>query len=136
MVQYSAGTVDFTTVTQIQQTLVLQQDTLAQAEGEIATGLIQVYRALGGGWQIRLGGCNANLPPPGVAPAPWQPPAESIEAPKPRLARWPPGPNRCNSIRRASDSARQGTMTIARSASEGIRLASRNAPTSSLAHQG
>lgn len=55
--QYEAGAVDFTRVTQIQQNLVQQQDTLAQAQGEIALGLIQVYRALGGGWQVRITGC-------------------------------------------------------------------------------
>jgi hypothetical protein len=77
-VQYKAGTVDFTTVTQVEQTLVQQEDTLAQAQGEIVSGLIQVYRALGGGWQIRLSGCNEALAAPGVAPAPWQPPAESV----------------------------------------------------------
>ena len=48
---------DFLRVNQIQQNLVTQQDTLAVAQGEIATGLIQVYRALGGGWQIRCDGC-------------------------------------------------------------------------------
>src|SRR5713101_6797469 len=56
--QYQAGTIDFTRVTQLEQNLVLLQDTLAQARGEIALGLIQVYRALGGGWQIRLTGCE------------------------------------------------------------------------------
>ena len=56
--QYRAGTVDFTRVTQLQQSLVLLQDTLAQARGEIALGLIDVYRALGGGWQIRCTGCE------------------------------------------------------------------------------
>jgi NodT family efflux transporter outer membrane factor (OMF) lipoprotein len=56
--QYKAGIVDFTRVTQLEQTLVTQQDTLAQAQGEIVTGLIQVYKALGGGWQIRETGCD------------------------------------------------------------------------------
>jgi NodT family efflux transporter outer membrane factor (OMF) lipoprotein len=56
--QYRAGTVDFTRVTQLQQNLVLLQDTLAQARGEIALGLVDVYRALGGGWQIRCTGCG------------------------------------------------------------------------------
>jgi NodT family efflux transporter outer membrane factor (OMF) lipoprotein len=51
--QYKAGTIDLTRVTQIEQALVVQQDTLAQARGEIALGLIQTYRALGGGWEIR-----------------------------------------------------------------------------------
>lgn len=86
--QYKAGTVDFTRVTQVQQNLVLQQDTLAQAQGEIARGLIQVYRALGGGWQIRCTGCNPSAPPAGSAPSPYPevlpPAAEAVEpAPKP-----------------------------------------------------
>jgi NodT family efflux transporter outer membrane factor (OMF) lipoprotein len=64
--QYQAGTADFTTVTQVEQIQVQQQDLLAQAEGEIASGLISVYRALGGGWQIRLTNCNEMLPPIGA----------------------------------------------------------------------
>jgi outer membrane protein TolC len=68
LLQYKAGTTDFTTVTQVEQIQVLQEDTLAQAQGEIVNGLIQVYRALGGGWQIRLQNCNEVLPPPNSAP--------------------------------------------------------------------
>jgi NodT family efflux transporter outer membrane factor (OMF) lipoprotein len=80
LAQYKAGTVDFTRVTQVEQALVLQQDTLMQALGEIATGLIQVYRALGGGWQIRLTGCEPGaLPPQGEA----NPPLENIPVPNP-----------------------------------------------------
>jgi NodT family efflux transporter outer membrane factor (OMF) lipoprotein len=51
LVQYEKGTVDFTRVTQLQQTLVQQQDSLAQAQGEIARGLILLYKGLGGGWE-------------------------------------------------------------------------------------
>jgi NodT family efflux transporter outer membrane factor (OMF) lipoprotein len=58
LVQYEKGTVDFTRVTQLQQTLVLQQDNLAQAQGEIARGLIQVYKGLGGGWEIHRPDCQ------------------------------------------------------------------------------
>ena len=80
LIQYTTGRVDFTTVTQVQITLVQQEDVLAQAEGEIVLGLIQVYRALGGGWQIRLTGCDTTLgPPSGPAPPHWQPPAEPVE---------------------------------------------------------
>jgi NodT family efflux transporter outer membrane factor (OMF) lipoprotein len=82
LAQYKAGTIDFTRVTQLEQNLVTQQDTLAQAQGEIVTGLIQVYKALGGGWQIRETGCdprpaqkaapvaNTPEPPEKVLPAP------------------------------------------------------------------
>ena len=68
--QYKAGIVDFTRVTQLEQALVTQQDTLAQAQGEIVTGLIQVYKALGGGWQIRETGCEPNYPDRAGPPLP------------------------------------------------------------------
>jgi NodT family efflux transporter outer membrane factor (OMF) lipoprotein len=71
--QYNNGAVDFTRVTQLEQNLVLQQDTLAQARGEIAVGLIQVYRALGGGWEIRCGPCDPTLPTPQATPTPADP---------------------------------------------------------------
>jgi NodT family efflux transporter outer membrane factor (OMF) lipoprotein len=64
LVQYKAGTVDFTRITQLEQNLVLQQNTLAQARGEIGQGLIQTYRAMGGGWEIR----NTGLEPVDAAP--------------------------------------------------------------------
>jgi NodT family efflux transporter outer membrane factor (OMF) lipoprotein len=58
LAQYSQGAIDLTRVTLLQQNLVGLEDTLAQAQGEIATGLIQVYRALGGGWEIRFAAGN------------------------------------------------------------------------------
>jgi len=71
LAQYAPGTTDLTRVTLLQQNLVPLEDTLAQSEGEIATGLIQVYRALGGGWEIRLTGCDPGpLPPTNAATAP------------------------------------------------------------------
>jgi NodT family efflux transporter outer membrane factor (OMF) lipoprotein len=53
--QYQAGLggIDFNRYATIQQNLVTQQDQWAQSRGQIAQGLIQVYRGLGGGWQIR-----------------------------------------------------------------------------------
>jgi NodT family efflux transporter outer membrane factor (OMF) lipoprotein len=62
--EYTAGTIPLTPLTLLQQNLVQQQDTLVQAQGEIALGLIQVYRALGGGWQIRCTGCEPGPLPP------------------------------------------------------------------------
>jgi NodT family efflux transporter outer membrane factor (OMF) lipoprotein len=44
---------DFNRYAVIEQNLVVQQDQWAQAQGQVAQGLIQVYRSLGGGWQIR-----------------------------------------------------------------------------------
>ena len=67
LAQYREGTIDFTRVTQIQLNLVPLLDTLALAHGEIGLGLIQVYRSLGGGWQLRLTGCE---PPPSPPPIP------------------------------------------------------------------
>ena len=62
--QWKAGTVDFTRVAQLLQNQVVLEDTLAQVQGEIATGLISVYKGLGGGWEIRCTGC----PAPSAAP--------------------------------------------------------------------
>ncbi|MGH7045534.1 MAG: efflux transporter outer membrane subunit [Stellaceae bacterium] len=51
--QYRLGTRDFTTVLTAEQNLYTAQTDLATAESNVATGLATVYRALGGGWQIR-----------------------------------------------------------------------------------
>jgi NodT family efflux transporter outer membrane factor (OMF) lipoprotein len=66
---------DYTRVAQLEQNLVVLQDTLAQAEGEIALGLIQVYKALGGGWQIRCTGCTEPI----IAPRCASPPPVPVE---------------------------------------------------------
>ena len=58
-----------------------QQNLLAQARGQIATGLIQVYRALGGGWQLRLDPA-ANGPPPPIAPPDVEPSAPPNKVPE------------------------------------------------------
>jgi NodT family efflux transporter outer membrane factor (OMF) lipoprotein len=93
LAQYTAGTIDLTRVTLLQQTLVQQQDTLAQAQGEIATGLIQVYKALGGGWQLRLTDCQSNLltsnvvPPTGPNKA--QPPKDAPQSGAPNASPIP-----------------------------------------------
>ena len=49
--QHQEGRVDFNRVFTAQSQLVTQQDQLAIARGNIASSLIAVYRALGGGWQ-------------------------------------------------------------------------------------
>lgn len=53
--QYKEGIADFTTVLTAEQSLLSQQDNFAAALGDIATGLVSVYRGLGGGWRIREG---------------------------------------------------------------------------------
>jgi NodT family efflux transporter outer membrane factor (OMF) lipoprotein len=58
--QYKGGLTDFNRVAVVEEQLVSRLNQFAQTEGDIALGLIQVYRALGGGWQIR---CDANASP-------------------------------------------------------------------------
>ncbi len=104
--QYQLGTRDFNTVLLAEQNLYTAQTDLATAEGNVSTGLAAVYKALGGGWQIRdnhefvpartveemrnrtnWGGL---LPPPGGAPpqaAPGLPTPANVSA-KPRLPEW------------------------------------------------
>ncbi|WP_258076109.1 efflux transporter outer membrane subunit [Methylobacter tundripaludum] len=53
--QYRQGITDFTTVLTAQQALLSEQDSLANTLGDISNNLVGVYRALGGGWQIREG---------------------------------------------------------------------------------
>jgi hypothetical protein len=60
--QYNQGAIDFTAVFVFQENLTEQQDQLAVAQGDIALSLISVYRALGGGWQIRLGRNFSDVP--------------------------------------------------------------------------
>jgi NodT family efflux transporter outer membrane factor (OMF) lipoprotein len=87
LVQYKSGIIDLTRVTQLETTLVQLEDTLALAQGQIGLGLIQVYRALGGGWQIRLTGCE-----PTGSSSQGQPPADSETLPAPRSARQQTSP--------------------------------------------
>jgi len=51
--QYTNGLVNFNTVITILQTLASQQDIWVQTQGNTATDLINVYKSLGGGWEIR-----------------------------------------------------------------------------------
>jgi len=53
--QYREGIVDFTTVLVTQQSLLSVQDNLAATVGNIASNLVGVYKALGGGWEVREG---------------------------------------------------------------------------------
>ncbi|MDD3580435.1 MAG: efflux transporter outer membrane subunit [Desulfobacca sp.] len=55
VLQYREGITDFTTVLTAQQALLNEQDSLASTMGDISSNLVGVYRALGGGWQIRAG---------------------------------------------------------------------------------
>lgn len=53
--EYQQGTRDFTTVLTAEQNFYQAENNLAMATGNISTGLVSVFRALGGGWQIRDG---------------------------------------------------------------------------------
>ncbi len=76
--QYDVGKqgVDFNRYAVIEQNKIQQEDSWAQARGEIAQGLILVYRALGGGWEIRFNPpplppvAMPVTPPPGFPPMP------------------------------------------------------------------
>ena len=50
------------------------------SRGDIALGLIAVYRALGGGWQIRLGGGNTAVEPIDLEMLEEMPPPEAEES--------------------------------------------------------
>lgn len=85
--QYNEGIVDFNRVFNVQQSLTQQQDQLAVAEGSVSQFLIQLYKALGGGWQVRLNYPTMQIPatagqPGEIAPLP--------ETPQPQLSPLPP----------------------------------------------
>ena len=48
--RYRSGLIDFSTVLETERSLLSTEDDLASAEGERLTALIQLYKALGGGW--------------------------------------------------------------------------------------
>jgi NodT family efflux transporter outer membrane factor (OMF) lipoprotein len=94
--QYRTGTIDFNRVFNLETTQVQQQDQLAVAAGNIALNLVNVYRALGGGWELRnqqealkraadpshgaARGAGPNQTPPGPGPVPVPAP---LPAPRP-----------------------------------------------------
>ena len=54
-IQYREGAVDFQRVVDSERALVFQEDQWANTRGDIALNLIAMYKALGGGWEIRKG---------------------------------------------------------------------------------
>ncbi len=85
--QFRVGTIPFNTVFNLETTQVQQQDQLASAQGNIALNLISVYRALGGGWELRLQkeSCRDLATKDAAAPAalPALPGTEPLPAPRP-----------------------------------------------------
>lgn len=54
LLQYEEGFSDYQRVLDSTRALTQKQDQYAQLQGKIATNFINLYKALGGGWQIRL----------------------------------------------------------------------------------
>ena len=54
-VQYREGAVDYQRVLDAQRSLLQEQNSLARTQSSIATNLIALYKALGGGWELRQG---------------------------------------------------------------------------------
>jgi NodT family efflux transporter outer membrane factor (OMF) lipoprotein len=84
--QYRDGLTDFNRVFTLQDILVQQQDRLAAVHGQVARSLIALYKALGGGWEIRLtGGTPVQpvqpLPEPEALPLAPAPPNEMAFSP-------------------------------------------------------
>jgi outer membrane protein TolC len=55
LIQYREGLVDYQRVLDTQRFLTEQQDTLVTTAGVVVENLIAMYKALGGGWEIREG---------------------------------------------------------------------------------
>jgi len=53
IIQYQEGSTDYVPVYLNLWFLYMQQNALASTEGSVATNLVQVYKSLGGGWQVR-----------------------------------------------------------------------------------
>ena len=51
--QYREGAVDFQRVLDAQRSLLQSQNTLARTRSAVATNLVALYKALGGGWELR-----------------------------------------------------------------------------------
>jgi NodT family efflux transporter outer membrane factor (OMF) lipoprotein len=90
--QYRGGLIDFLPLAYFEQNLIEQQDQATQAQGDVPLALIEIYRSLGGGWQIRLKEAAhvVDVSPTGDAPSPTpsptadgKAPAEILPAPKP-----------------------------------------------------
>ena len=94
--QQAAGFIDVNRYSTIAQNLVQQEVLWAQASGSIAQGLVTVYRALGGGWEIRLDGEEAlEAPlPDAITPAdmPEEPGTAAPETTAPDSAEGAPAP--------------------------------------------
>jgi NodT family efflux transporter outer membrane factor (OMF) lipoprotein len=55
LTQYREGAVDFQRVLDAQRSLLQEENALVYTQSSIATNLISIYKALGGGWELRNG---------------------------------------------------------------------------------
>jgi NodT family efflux transporter outer membrane factor (OMF) lipoprotein len=55
LIQYREGAVDFQRVLDAQRSLLQEEDSVAQSGSAVATNLVALYKALGGGWEMREG---------------------------------------------------------------------------------
>jgi NodT family efflux transporter outer membrane factor (OMF) lipoprotein len=78
---FRGGVSDYTPVFVAQQFLTQRQNDLALAQGNISLGLISTYRALGGGWELRLGVAAHAEAGPTLGPPVPQP--ETLPPPQP-----------------------------------------------------
>ena len=58
-VLYRTGLVDFQNVLDMERSLFQQQDQLISSQGTVVVNLINIYRALGGGWAVDMTGTIA-----------------------------------------------------------------------------
>jgi hypothetical protein len=58
IVQYKAGTADFNRVSLVQEKRISREMELALYQQTYARGMVSIYKSLGGGWQVRLDGCE------------------------------------------------------------------------------
>jgi NodT family efflux transporter outer membrane factor (OMF) lipoprotein len=78
--RYKDGVSDFNRLSNLQVVLARQQDSLAFSQGQVAQSWVDVYRSLGGGWQIRL--ADARPYNPGIGPEPGN---DNLPSPDPIL---------------------------------------------------
>ena len=80
-IQYTEGEVDFGRVFVVESSLVQRQDQLIATEAEVAIALVRLYKAFGGGWELR---CNTpyvcGYDTSAIAATPIAPPPEAATA--------------------------------------------------------
>ena len=81
-ISFEEGDIDFSSVFLLQRELVAAQNQLALAQGAVVTNLIKLYKALGGGWEVRCRGFGSQ-PPSAISSEATMPPMMIEEVPRP-----------------------------------------------------